>query len=43
MTERWLEWNNIEFESSNSDNSCNECGSNTDGEYCQLCAPYMEE
>ena len=43
MTEQWSDRDSIEFNSLHGDETCNECGTSTDSEYCQFCAPHMEE
>ena len=43
MAEQWGDRDSIEFDSLYEDMTCKECGTETDGEYCQLCVPHMEE
>ena len=42
MKEHWPERDSIEFISVYGDETCNECGADTDSEYCQLCTSHMD-
>ena len=42
MLEQWSDRDNLEFGSLYGDETCRECGAESDNEYCHLCSSHVK-